>query len=229
MAKEKVLFIEDDEDIQELVRYNLEREGYDLKLAGSAEDGLKAASSWSPELILLDLMLPGIDGLEACRRLKGNEKTASIPVVMVTAKGEESDIVSGLELGADDYIVKPFSPKVLVARIRAVLRREHITPGEDEEKTIELDLLTINPGRRQVTVGDDPVDLTFTEFNILQLLATKPGWVFTRGQIVNGVKGEDYHVTERTIDVHILSLRRKLGDKGDLIETIRGVGYRFRE
>ena len=229
MVREKILIIEDDEDIQELIRYNLDREGYDIKLVGSAEDGLIQASSWEPDIVLLDLMLPGMNGLDACRKLKGGEATSSIPVIMVTAKGEEADIVSGLELGADDYIVKPFSPKVLVARIRAVLRRDQPLSGSGGEEPLVLEPLKIYPGRRQVTLNDDPVDLTFTEFNILHLLAAKRGWVFTRGQIVSAVKGEDYYVTDRTIDVHILSLRRKLGDKSDLIETIRGVGYRFRE
>jgi len=229
MGKEKILLIEDDEDIQELIRYNLAREGYDVRLAGSAEEGLTEASSFNPDLILLDLMLPEMDGLDACRKIKGDDRTSSIPVIMVTAKGEEADIVSGLELGADDYIVKPFSPKVLIARMRAVLRRDQLPSRGDVDEPIVLDEIMINPGHRRVTISGEPVDLTYTEFNILQLLAAKPGWVFTRGQIVNGVRGDDYYVTDRTIDVHILSLRRKMGDKGDLIETIRGVGYRFRE
>ncbi len=229
MAKEKVLLIEDDEDIQELIRYNLDREGHDIKSAISAEDGLMMASSWEPDIVLLDLMLPGMDGLDACRQLKSNDTTSKIPVIMVTAKGEESDIVLGLELGADDYIVKPFSPKVLVARIRAVLRRNRLLSDSKGEETLSIEDLAIHLGRRQVTIDGDPIELTFTEFNILHLLAAKRGWVFTRGQIVSAAKGEDYYVTDRTIDVHILSLRRKLGDKSDLIETIRGVGYRFRE
>lgn len=229
MAKEKVLLIEDDEDIQELIRYNLDREGYAIKAVVTAEEGLALSSSWKPDLILLDLMLPGMDGLDACRKIKSSEATSSIPVIMVTAKGEEADIVSGLELGADDYIVKPFSPKVLVARIRTVLRRDQLLPGNQGDATIVREGLAIHPGRRLVTVNGSPVDLTFTEFSILHLLAGKPGWVFTRGQIVNAVRGEDYYVTDRTIDVHILSLRRKLGAGGDLIETIRGVGYRLRE
>jgi len=229
MAKEKVLLIEDDEDIQELIRYNLDREGYAIKAVVTAEEGLALSSSWKPDLILLDLMLPGMDGLDACRKIKSSEATSSIPVIMVTAKGEEADIVSGLELGADDYIVKPFSPKVLVARIRTVLRRDQLLPGNQGDATIVREGLAIHPGRRLVTVNGSPVDLTFTEFSILHLLAGKPGWVFTRGQIVNAIRGEDYYVTDRTIDVHILSLRRKLGAGGDLIETIRGVGYRLRE
>lgn len=229
MPKERILIIEDDEDIQELIRYNLAREGYGIEAVVSAEEGLTLASSWSPDLLLLDLMLPEMDGLEACRQLKNNDTTSKIPVIMVTAKGEESDIVLGLELGADDYIVKPFSPKVLVARIRAVLRRNRLLSESKGEESLSIEDLAIHPGRRQVTIDGDPIELTFTEFNILHLLAAKRGWVFTRGQIVSAAKGEDYYVTDRTIDVHILSLRRKLGDKSDLIETIRGVGYRFRE
>ncbi len=229
MVKKKILIIEDDPDIQELIVYNLGREGYDVHAVTSAEEGLALASSWEPDLVLLDLMLPGMDGLDACRKLKTGAVTSSIPVIMVTAKGEEADIVSGLELGAEDYIVKPFSPRVLVARIRTVLRRDRQQTEEQGEEALVLEDLTIHPGRRKVFLSDRPVDLTFTEFNILHLLAGKRGWVFTRGQIVNAVRGHDYHVTERTIDVHILSLRRKLGARGDLIETIRGVGYRLKE
>ncbi len=229
MAKERILLIEDDEDIQELIRYNLAREGYEVEATITAEEGLHRAVSWCPDLILLDLMLPGMDGLDACRRLKAHDTTAPVPIVMVTAKGEESDIVTGLELGADDYIVKPFSPKVLVARIRSVLRRYTDTAEVKSESPVKLHGLVIHPGRREVKLNGNPIDLTFTEFNVIHFLALRPGWVFTRTQIVNAVKGEDYYVTDRTIDVHILSLRRKLGDKVDLIETIRGVGYRFRE
>ncbi len=229
MAKERILLIEDDEDIQELIRYNLAREGYEVEATITAEEGLHRAVSWCPDLILLDLMLPGMDGLDACRRLKAHDTTAPVPIVMVTAKGEESDIVTGLELGADDYIVKPFSPKVLVARIRSVLRRYTDTAEVESESPVKLHGLAIHPGRREVKLNGNPIDLTFTEFNVIHFLALRPGWVFTRTQIVNAVKGEDYYVTDRTIDVHILSLRRKLGDKVDLIETIRGVGYRFRE
>ncbi|MDF1525714.1 MAG: response regulator transcription factor [bacterium] len=229
MAKERILLIEDDEDIQELIRYNLDREGYDIKLVGSAEDGLIQASSWEPDIVLLDLMLPGMNGLDACRKLKSTEATSSIPVIMVTAKGEEADIVSGLELGADDYILKPFSPKVLVARIRNVLRRAESDPGQSPDGAIDHHGIYIHPGRREVTSGGDSVDLTFTEFNILEFLVRRPGWVFTRSQIVDNIRGNDYHVTERSVDVHILGLRKKLGDFGDVIETVRGVGYRFKE
>jgi two-component system phosphate regulon response regulator PhoB len=229
MPKERILVIEDDEDIQELIRYNLAREGYGVEAVVSAEEGLTLASSWDPHLILLDLMLPGMDGLEACRKLKNNKTTDTIPIIMVTAKGEEADIVAGLELGADDYIVKPFSPKVLVARIRSVLRRAEASLSESDEAVIDRKGIYIHPGQRKVTAGGEPLELTFTEFNILEYLARRPGWVFTRSQIVDNVRGNDYYVTERSVDVHILGLRKKLGDFGDVIETVRGVGYRFKE
>jgi two-component system phosphate regulon response regulator PhoB len=229
MPKDKILIIEDDEDIQELIRYNLAREGYGIETVVSAEEGLALASSWRPDLILLDLMLPGIDGLEACKKFKNSNATAAIPIIMVTAKGEETDVVAGLELGADDYIVKPFSPKVLVARIRNVLRRADAGAAGSDEAVIDRKGIHIHPGQRKVTAGGVPLELTFTEFNILEYLARRPGWVFTRSQIVDSVRGSDYYVTERSVDVHILGLRKKLGDFGDVIETVRGVGYRFKE
>ncbi len=228
MAKESILVIEDEQDIQELIRYNLSKEGYKVALAGSGEDGLSRARQDAPEIVLLDLMLPGIDGLEVCRQLKGDQSTRQTPIIMLTAKGEESDIVTGLELGADDYITKPFSPKVLVARIRAVLRRRE-TEQVDSDSRLVIHSLTIDPGRHEVLVGRDPVTLTHTEFQILHLLARRPGWVYTRYQIVNQVRGDDAIVTDRSVDVQIVGLRKKLGDAGTYIETVRGVGYRFKE
>nr|MBN2278133.1 response regulator transcription factor [candidate division Zixibacteria bacterium] len=228
MAKEKILVVEDEEDIQELVRYNLEREGYQIAGALSGEEGMKAVKAAPPDLIVLDLMLPGIDGLEICKLLKNNPKAEHIPIVMLTAKGEEADIVAGLELGADDYITKPFSPRVLVARIRAVLRRK-ARESDTDNMTVKVSELIIHPGRREVLVKGSRVDLTYTEFQVLHFLASRPGWVFTRYQIVNAIKGDDYPVTDRSVDVQIVGLRKKLGDYGDLIETVRGVGYRFRE
>jgi len=172
-------------------------------------------------------MLPGIDGLSVCKKLKSDSKTGSIPVVMLTAKGEEADIVTGLELGADDYITKPFSPKVLVARVRRILQK---VVARDLEKTpVKIHELTIDPARREVLIKNKPVDLTFTEFNILYALSKKPGLVFTRYQIVDTIHGEDYLVTDRAIDVQMVSLRKKLGQCGKYIETVRGVGYRFRD
>jgi two-component system phosphate regulon response regulator PhoB len=173
-------------------------------------------------------MLPGVDGLDVTKRLKADDATCKIPIVMLTAKGEESDIVTGLELGAEDYITKPFSPKVLVARVRAVLRREiKDAPGDEEALTIHE--ITIHPGRHEVLVNDKPVQLTFTEFGILSFLVRRPGWVFTRNQIVDAVRGDDYYVTDRSVDVQIVGLRKKLGKAGKHIETVRGVGYRLKE
>jgi len=228
MSKENILVVEDEEDIQELVRYNLAKEGYPVATVDSGEEGLKQARAKRPDLIILDLMLPGMDGLEVCKLLKNEPKTQHIPIVMLTAKGEESDVVSGLELGADDYITKPFSPKVLIARIRAVLRRR-VNESPEDESTVAIHELVIHPGRHEVLIKGKPLTLTFTEFKLLHLLARRPGWVFTRYQIVNAVKGDDYAVTDRAVDVQIVGLRRKLGPAGKYIETVRGVGYRFKE
>lgn len=227
MAKTNILIIEDEEDIRELVKYNLQRENFDVLEAESGEEGLKLAERVPPDLILLDLMLPGKDGLEICRMLKRNVRTQNIPIVMMTARGEESDIITGLELGADDYIVKPFSPKVLGARVKAVLRRKVSAPELLPEDVIKIYDLVIHPGRHEVRVKDKPVDLSATEFRLLHFLARRPGWVSTRYQIVDAVHGEDYPVTERSVDVQVVGLRRKLKRAGEYIETVRGVGYRF--
>lgn len=228
MAKEHILVVEDEDDIQELVRYNLAKEGYRVVQAISGEEGFKAAKSSKPDLIVLDLMLPGLDGLEVCRLLKADPKTSHTPIVILTAKGEEADVVTGLELGADDYITKPFSPKVLVARLRAVLRRK-ARESVDEAAPLKIREIVIHPGRHEVLVKGKPVQLTFTEFQLLHFLAKRPGWVFTRQQIVDEIKGEDYPVTDRSVDVQVVGLRKKLGPCGECIETIRGVGYRFKE
>lgn len=227
--KKKILVVEDDADILELVEYNLVKEGFLVERAMSGEAALRiAGSNGGLNLIVLDLMLPEIDGLEVCRRLKRDPACESIPIVMLTAKGEEADIVAGLELGADDYITKPFSPRVLMARIRAVLRRkEHGDLSEDE--TVSVHDLVIHPGRHEVLLGGKPLQLTFTEFRVLHLLARRPGWVYTRYQIVDAIRGEHYVVTERAVDVQIAGLRKKLGDAGSYIQTVRGVGYKFQE
>jgi two-component system alkaline phosphatase synthesis response regulator PhoP len=224
-----ILIIEDEEDIRELVCYNLKREAFTVTEAKSGEAGLDSVAKELPDLILLDLMLPGKDGMQICRELKQDKATRDIPVVMMTAKGEESDIVAGLEMGAEDYIVKPFSPKVLVARVKAVLRRKSAgkIPAADDVLTIYD--LTINPGRHEVFLNGDLVMLTASEFGVLHFLARRPGWVFTRYQIVDAVHGEDYPVTERSVDVQIVGLRKKLGEAGKYIETVRGVGYRFKD
>lgn len=229
MARPNVLVIDDEEDILELVRHNLTKDGCEVECASSGEAGLAAARARGPNLILLDLMLPGLDGLEVCRLLKRDPRTERIPVVMLSAKGEESDIVAGLELGADDYVTKPFSPKILTARVRAALRRRG-APAPDLGETISLHDLTINPGRHEVLIDGEPTErLTVTEFRILHLLARRPGWVLTRHQIVEGVRGDMCAVTDRSVDVQIVGLRKKLGAAGALIETVRGVGYRFKE
>jgi two-component system alkaline phosphatase synthesis response regulator PhoP len=228
MSGEKVLVVDDEENIRELVRYNLDREGYRVTTVGSGEEALHHVRAHLPDLIILDLMLPGIDGLDVCRELKNDSKTIHIPIVMLTVKGEESDIVIGLELGADDYITKPFSPKVLLARLKAVLRRRKSGPT-GETDVITFGDMVIHPGRYEVLVQGKPVKLTSTEFRILHLMARRPGWVFTRYQIVDAARGEDAAVTDRSVDFHITSLRRKLGTCSDYIETVWGVGYRFKE
>ncbi len=228
MSGETLLVVEDEEDILELLTYNLSREGYKVIGVTDGLKGLQAADAKLPDLVLLDLMLPGMDGLDVCRQLKKNDKTARIPIVIVTAKGDESDVVAGLELGADDYVAKPFSIKVLLARVRAVLRRKKEPPAE-KTAVIRIHDLVINPGRHEVLIKGKPIDMTFSELRILHLLASRPGWVMTREQIVDSVRGEDYPVTDRSVDVQIVGLRRKLGTRADLIETVRGVGYRFRE
>jgi two-component system phosphate regulon response regulator PhoB len=228
VAGERILVADDEEDVLELVAYHLTRDGYRVEGVATGEEALRKAKQEAPDLLVLDLMLPGMDGLEVCRLLKRDERSAGIPIVMLTARGEEADIVAGLELGADDYVTKPFSPRVLVARIRAVLRRRaRQVPTEGE--SLRVGELVIHPARREVLVQDEPVELTFTEFGILHLLARRPGWVFTRYQIVDGARGADAMVTDRSVDVHIVSLRRKLGPVADCLETVRGVGYRLRD
>lgn len=226
MAKERILVVDDEEDLLKLVSYNLENYGYKVDCVTTGEQALERIRSSLPDLILLDLMLPGIDGLDICRILKNDSRTSHIPIIMVTAKGEEADVVTGLELGADDYVTKPFSPRVLMARVKAVFRRgrELDQYGVYTKHNIEL-----NTSTHEVRVDSNQVDLTATEFSILHLLMRRPGWVFTRNQIINAVKGDDYPVTDRSIDVQIVGLRRKLGDSGKYIETVRGVGYRIRD
>jgi two-component system phosphate regulon response regulator PhoB len=229
MATQRVLVVDDEEDLLELVRYNLSKEGFQVRCVATGEAALQEAKSYLPDVILLDLMLPAVDGLAVCKTLKSSPLTQHIPIVMLTAKTEEADVVSGLELGADDYVTKPFSPRVLLARIRAVLRRKAKQAAEDETGAVQVHELVIHPGRHEVLLRGQPVELTFTEFRLLQFLARKPGWAFSRGQIVDAVKGEDYPVTERSVDVQVAGLRKKLGEFGRYIETVRGVGYRFKE
>jgi two-component system phosphate regulon response regulator PhoB len=228
MGKKHIYIVEDEEDILDLLKYNLKQEGYKVTGAASGEKALKAIRTLVPDLVVLDLMLPGMDGLDVCRAIRSDAKVKSIPILMLTAKGEETDIVIGLELGADDYITKPFSLRVLIARIRALLRRKAIG-GAEEDLPLKIHDLAIHPGRHEVLHKGKPVSLTRTEFSILRFLAQRPGWVFTRMQIVDAVHGDDYPVTDRSVDVQIVGLRKKLGAAGKYIETVRGVGYRFRE
>ena len=226
MPRKTILIIDDEEPIRVLLKLTLQSAGYDSVLeASNGEDGLALAMRYKPDLILLDLMLPGMDGLSVCRRLKSSPDTRMIPIIMLTAKSDESDIVVGLEMGANDYITKPFSRKVLTARIRAQFR---IAEQQDQSSALQVAGLSINKDQRQVSVSGESVSLTFSEFEILVLFAAHPGRVFTRGQIIRRIKGEDYPVTDRAVDVQIVNLRRKLGEWGAAhIETIRGIGYRL--
>ena len=228
MARARILVVDDEPDILELVQYNLSKAHYDVVGVESGEEALAHLREMLPDLIVLDLMLPGADGLEVCKALKRDTHTAAIPIVILTARGEEADIVAGLELGADDYLIKPFSPRVLLARIRAVLRRYHTEPSA-EDAVLTYHELVLHPGRHEVLVAGQAVPLTLTEFRVLHLLVRRPGWVFTRHQIIAAAQGADVSVTARSVDVHIVSLRRKLGTMGEAIETIRGVGYRLQE
>ena len=229
MARQTVLVVDDEADILELLDYNLSRQGYAVVRAADGEEALAAARRQRPDLIVLDLMLPRLDGLSVCRALKGDAGLKAVPIVMLTARGEEADIVTGLELGADDYVTKPFSPRVLLARLKAVLRRRAVGGDVDEAAPLKRGALEIRPARREALAAGKPVELTRTEFGILNFLARRPGLVFTRSQIVAAVQGDDVVVTDRSVDVHVVSLRRKLGPCGDFIETVRGVGYRFKD
>jgi len=233
MTKKHILIVEDDEDIQQLVSFNLLKAGFHVTCANDGEEGLAQLAEHSFDCLVLDLMLPGMSGYEVCRTIRENEEKSKIPIVMLTAKGEENDIVTGLESGGDDYITKPFSPKVLVARIKSVLRRGQgddslEREGKTDEDIIRYDDLVIDLGHHEVRLGMEIISLTVTEFNVLRLLAARPGWVFSRQAIIDSVRGYDYSVTPRAIDVQVFGLRKKLGEAGKRIETVRGIGYRFR-
>jgi len=232
MANSFILVVDDEEDILELVRYNLSKNGYEVDGAATGEEALSKVRDRQPDLIVLDLMLPGIDGLDVCKMLKADPKTEMVPIIMLTAKSEDADIVAGLELGADDYVVKPFSPRVLLARLRAVLRRHHKKPENIVERGLPMvksGEIEINMERYEVRASGNLLSLTATEFAILHFLISNPGRVYTRNQIIEGVKGDDYPVTERSVDVQIVALRKKLGESGSDIETVRGIGYRFKD
>lgn len=227
MSSKKIVIVEDEPDILEILSYNLKREGFEVITALNGTDGLKTIKQVDPDLALLDLMLPGMDGLEICRELKGHQSTSNIPIIMVTAKGEESDVVLGLGVGADDYIAKPFSPRELIARVKAVIRRGVKRDAPVEQERIEIGNLLIDLSRYKVLLDKKEIKFTATEFRLLQYLASQPGRVFSREQLLNYAFGTDVVVVDRNIDVHVRAIRKKLGTNQQLIETIRGIGYRF--
>lgn len=229
MKRENIVVVEDEPDILEVLQYNLTREGFRVRAFRDGEQGLEGVRRHAPDLVVLDLMLPGLDGIEVCRRLKQDPVTRSIPVIMLTAKGEESDIVLGLGVGADDYVTKPFSPKELLARVHAVLRRGMLKEDQGKGERVTHGGLVVDTARHAVTVDGEPVICTATELRLLHFLASHPGRVFTRDHLLSRVIGEDAVVLDRNIDVHIGSLRKKLGAHRERIETVRGVGYRFSE
>lgn len=226
--KEHILVIDDDPDIRELMDYNLAKAGYRISCYASGEECLAHPLETQPDLLLLDLMLPGINGHEVCRRIRADAAWRQPGIIMITALGEEQDIVNGLELGADDYVVKPFSPKVLLARVASVLKRRGLKQ-DDMQAVLQLGGLRVDTERHEVLLAGNRLDLTATEFKLLHFLMRRPGCVFTRAQIIDAVHGDDYPVTDRSVDVQVVGLRRKLEDAGRHIETVRGVGYRFQE
>ncbi len=228
MPNETILIIEDEKDIFDILKFNLQKERYKVQFAISGEDGLDMIYKSKPDLVILDLMLPGIDGFEVCRQIRHDSALVNLPIIMLTAKDSESDIVTGLELGANDYISKPFSTKILIARIRKALRQDG-DKSFSNDKIIKIYDITLDPGRHEVFVADQPVSLTSTEFKLLQILASRKGWVFDREQLINALHDSSYIVTDRSIDVHFVGLRKKLGKAGRYIETVRGVGYRLNE
>ena len=228
-AKSKIIVVEDESDILDVIEYNLSREGYKVLGFRNGEQGLEAIREEDPQLVLLDLMLPGIDGIEICKKVKEDPVTRDIPVVMITAKSEESDVVLGLGVGADDYVSKPFSPKELVARVKAVLRRAPLKESIEKNCRSSIDGFVIDNTRHELTVDGESVPLTATEFKMLHFLASHPGRVFSREQLLSKVVGSDTVVIDRNVDVHIRSIRKKLGENHrSLIDTVRGVGYRFK-
>ena len=222
------LIVEDENEIADLVKFHLERDGMQVSVARNGRKAIEMVQGAGFDLIVLDLMLPDLDGLEICRRLKGQDRTKEIPVVMLTARGEESDIVAGLEMGADDYVTKPFSPRVLMARLRNALRKTGATEPTERIGLVNGRLL-IDRERHVVTVDGQTIELTVTEFGILHFLALRPGFVRTRDQIISAVHGRNTVLSSRTVDVHVTAVRRKLGALGECVQTVRGVGYRFRD
>ena len=225
MARKKILIVEDEKDIQELLKYHLEKEGYEILQVFDGEDGLELAQRELPDLIILDVMLPSLDGMEICRYLRADERTQIIPVIILTAKSEESDVIVGLKLGADDYVTKPFSPKVLVARVHAIFRRSEangVVVTVRKHSSLVIDIT-----RHKMIYKNQEIDFTPIEFNILEFLSRHPGRVFSRDQIMDGAWKEGKFIVDRAVDVHVQTIRKKLGEGASLIETVRGIGYRF--
>jgi two-component system, OmpR family, alkaline phosphatase synthesis response regulator PhoP len=230
MAKASILVVEDETDIREIIVHGLAREGYAVAAVADAEKGIESMRRSRPDLVLLDMMLPGMDGFEALKRIRADKELGKVPVIMVTARSEDADIVAGLELGADDYVCKPFSPRVLAARVRARLRETGREEAAAEEPGVLRSLgIELDPSRHECRIGGKPVDLSATEFSLLEFLMSNPGRVFSRSRLIDAVRGPDYPVTDRAVDVQVLGLRRKMGGSGDSVETVRGVGYRFKD
>lgn len=225
MAKEKILIVEDEEDIRELIHFHLFKNKYEVLEAAEGNSAFSIAQTEKPDLIILDIMIPGLDGIGVCRKIKEDPSLVDSKIIFLSAKGEEADIIKGLELGADDYITKPFSPKILMARIKAALRRQE----SEKNRNSDSQGIKILFDKRKVIINDEAITLTSTEFDVLSLLINSPGHVYTRSQIVNSIKGHNHAVTDRSVDTQLVSLRKKLGPKGKLIETVWGVGYRFRD
>lgn len=229
MSTKSILVIEDDPDIVEIVSFNLEREGFRVLTAGAGDAGLELAETHGPDLVVLDLMLPGMDGLEVCRRMRASDALATVPILMLTAKSEEADVVIGLELGADDYLAKPFRPREMVARVRALLRRTEREVPEEPSKRLQRGSVVLDATRHEVSVEDELVEFTRAEFRLLWGLFERPGRVFTRGELIDRITDGEAIITERNVDVHVSSIRKKLGDAGKQIATVRGVGYKCRD
>lgn len=227
MGNGLILIVEDDPDIVELLAFNLKREGFDVRAAGTGEDGLKIAADAGADVIVLDVMLPGIDGFEVCRRLRAHAATAGTPILMLTARGSENDMIAGFEAGADDYVKKPFSPREVLARVRAIRRRPTLQHRQVEpERTLRAGPIAIDPERCEVRVGDARVELTLSEYRVLQALVAARGRVLSRDQLLDAITGGDFVIIDRNVDTHVRSVRKKLGDERDRIVTVRGVGYK---
>lgn len=229
MSAQRIAIIEDEHDIAEIISYNMEREGYEVRHVDHGTEGLNLIKEWKPDLVILDIMLPGMDGIEICRSIRQNDHIAHTSIIMLSAKDDEIDVVLGLRIGADDYITKPFSPRELMARVKAIFRRHRRRNDSNDTESIEHGPLKLNKTRHEVHLSGQRVELTSTEFNIVSCLASQPGRVFNRNDLLSYAMGDDAIVIDRTIDVHIRSIRKKFEDDRELIETVRGVGYRFKD